>query len=121
MAFTKNPDGKEGVLKIGFTESLVWLDVFRATVRIFRERHPGVDLQLRPMPAIEQLPLVDSGSLDGGFGCAMTPVPPDFNELRLGFVTLLLAVPVGHPLTKRKTIYLRHLGNERFICAPRRS
>ena len=114
-------EGQEGTLKLRFTESLAWSEIFQATLRAFRERHPGVDIQLTPMPAIEQLPLVESGAVDGGFGCAMTPVPQDLNDLRLGFVTLLLAVPVGHPLTKRKVVCLKDLVNERFICAPRRS
>jgi DNA-binding transcriptional LysR family regulator len=114
-------EGQDGTLKVAFTESLAWSKIFQATLRAFRKRYPGVDLQLRPMTAVEQLPLVESGALDGGFGCAMAPVPLHLNDLRLGFVTLLLAVPAGHPLSKRKSVHLKNLVNESFICIPRRS
>lgn len=113
--------GQVGALKIGFSQSLAWQGIFPESLRTFRTRFPGVDFQLRPMPSTEQFPLLQSGNLDAGFAYTMTPVPPDLDELRLGFVTLLLAVPAGHPLTKRKTVRLKHLTEERFICAPRSS
>jgi DNA-binding transcriptional LysR family regulator len=111
--------GHVGTLRIGFTQSLAWQGVFTESLRAFRTRLPGVDFQLRPMPSSEQFPLVQSGKLDAGFVFTMTPVSPDLDELRFGFVTLLLAVPAGHPLTKRKTIRLKHLTEERFIWTPR--
>ena len=112
-------EGQMGTLKIGFTQSLAWSGIFTEALRAFRGRHPGVDFQLRPMPSTEQFPLVQSGSLDAGFAYTMTPVPPDLDELRIGFVTLLLAVPAGHPLARRKAVRLKNLANERFIWAPR--
>lgn len=112
-------EGRAGTLKIGFTQSLAWRGIFTEALRAFRGRHSGVDFQLRPMPSAEQLPLVQSGSLDAGFAYNMTPVPPDLGELRIGFVTLLLAVPVGHPLTKKKAVRLKNLTDERFTLAPR--
>jgi DNA-binding transcriptional LysR family regulator len=111
--------GQVGTLKIGFTQSLAWQGIFTESLRAFRTRFPQVDFQLRPLPSAEQFPLVEAGKLDAGFAFTMTPVSRDLGEFRFGSVALLLAVPTGHPLTKKKTARLKDLIDERFIWSPR--
>lgn len=111
--------GQVGTLRIAFTQSLAWQGIFTESLRLFRTRFPGVDFQLTPMPSTEQFALAQSGKIDAGFAFTMTPISEDLEEFRFGFVTLLLAVPVGHPLTKRKRVRLKDLTKERFIWAPR--
>lgn len=111
--------GQVGTLRIGFTQSLAWQGTFPESLRNFRTKFSGVDFQLSPMPSTEQFPLIESGKLDAGFAFTMTPVSQELDEFRFDFVTLLLAVPVGHPLTKRKAVRLKDLTEERFIWAPR--
>jgi DNA-binding transcriptional LysR family regulator len=111
--------GQVGTLKIAFTQSLAWQGIFTESLRLFRAKFPGVDFQLTPMPSTEQFPQVQSGKIDAGFAFTMTPISEELDEFRFGFVTLLLAVPAKHPLTKKKRVRLKDLVEERFIWAPR--
>ena len=112
--------GQSGTLRFGFVQSLSWYGIVPQSLRHFRERQPDAELLLKPSSSGEQIGAVLSGSLDGGCVFTMGDLPTELNQLRVGFVNVLLAAPIGHPLAQRGKLRLRHLIDAPFILFPRR-
>jgi len=112
--------GLSGTLRIGFVQSLSWQGIVPESLKLFRERRPDAELQLKPLSSGEQICAVQSGSLDGGYIFTMGDTAGELNQLRVGFVNVMLAAPMGHALTKLRTVRLRDLIDAPFILFPRR-
>jgi len=67
--------GQSGTLRVGFTENASWRGVVPDSLHLFRERYPDAELQLNPLPSLQQLEAVRSGRLDAGF--MFNPPKPD--------------------------------------------
>src|SRR6266436_236131 len=59
--------GQSGTLRVGFSENASWRGVVPESLRRFREIQPDAELQLQPLPSLEQLEAIRSGRLDAGF------------------------------------------------------
>src|SRR6202171_1928012 len=59
--------GQSGTLRVGFTENASWHGVVPESFRRFRDHQPDAELQLNPLPTLEQIESVRSGRLDAGF------------------------------------------------------
>jgi DNA-binding transcriptional LysR family regulator len=112
--------GLAGTLRIGFVQSLSWHGIVPESLRDFRERQPEAELQLKPSSSSEQIGAVQSGSLDAGYIFTMEETAGDLNQLRVGFVNVMLAAPMGHALAKRRKLRLRDLVYVPLILFPRR-
>ena len=112
--------GQSGTLRIGFTENASWRGVVPDSLHLFRERYPDAELQLNPLPSLQQLEAVRSGRLDAGF--MFNPPKPDreLDQLPVALNSLALAAPAAHPLGKFKNLRLRDMTDARFIWFPRR-
>lgn len=116
--------GELGQLRIGFMSSAM-LDIFPPVLRRFARTHPDVEIDLLQRSSQEQLAMLVDGTLDAGF-CDLTA---GANETRVNGVVLevmpvtherlVVAVPLDHPLARRRTIALRDLANEPWISLPR--
>jgi DNA-binding transcriptional LysR family regulator len=111
--------GQSGTLRIGFTENASWHGVVPASLRLFRQRRPDAELQLNPLPSLEQLEAVRSGRLDTGFIYNVTKGDRELDQLPIALHSVALAVPKGHPLSKFKKLRLRELVDASFIWFPR--
>jgi DNA-binding transcriptional LysR family regulator len=89
--------------------------------RRFRQIQPDAELQLQPLPSLEQLEAIRSGRLDAGFVLDMPRADPELEQLPVAMQRIELAVPSGHPLTKLKELRLRDLTDAAFVCFPRRA
>jgi DNA-binding transcriptional LysR family regulator len=107
--------GKAGTLRIGIAFALSWHQLVVDSVREFRRREPDVDLVVHHLLSIHQVEAVVSGRLDVGFAASITPWHKELAHSLLGEDRILLAVPKGHSLAKRKRIRLRDLRNMPFI------
>ena len=67
--------GQSGTLRVGFTENASWRGVVPDSLHLFRERSPDAELQLNPLPSLQQLEAVRSGRLDAAF--MFNPPKPD--------------------------------------------
>jgi DNA-binding transcriptional LysR family regulator len=83
--------------------------------REFRRRQPDVELVLHHMVSVHQVEAVLSDRLDAGFAAAVTPWHEDLEHRQFAVDRMVLAVPKGHPLTKRARIRLKDLRNMPFI------
>jgi len=113
--------GQSGTLRVGFSENASWRGVVPESLRRFREIQPDAELQLQPLPSLEQLEAIRSGRLDAGFVLDMPKVDPELERLRVAIQRIELAVPTGHPLTKLKELRLRDLTDASFVWFPRRA
>src|SRR6185436_13425322 len=110
--------GQSGTLRVGFTENVSWRGVVPDSLRLFRDRYPDAELQLNPLPSLQQLEAVRSGRLDAGF--LLNPPKPDreLDQLPVAVHSLALAAPAAHPLGKVKNLRLRDMTHARFIWFP---
>jgi DNA-binding transcriptional LysR family regulator len=92
---------------------VAWLVV--NAFREFRRRQPDVELVLHHLVSVHQVEAVVSDRLDVGFAAAVTPWHEDLEHRQFALDRMVLAVPKGHPLTKRARIRLRDLRNMPFI------
>ena len=113
--------GQSGTLRVGFSENVSWRGVVPESLRRFREIQPDAELQLQPLPSLEQLEAIRSGRLDAGFVLDMPKADPELERLRVAILRIELAVPTGHPLTKLKELRLRDLTDASFVWFPRRA
>jgi DNA-binding transcriptional LysR family regulator len=113
--------GQSGTLRVGFPENASWQGIVPESFRRFREQQPDVDLQLQPMPSLEQLDAIRSGRLDLGFLNFMPKADRELDQLLVGRQQVELAVPRSHPLTKLKKLRLRDLADVPFVWFPRRA
>jgi DNA-binding transcriptional LysR family regulator len=113
--------GQSGTLRVAFSENASWRGVVPESLRRFREIQPDAELQLQPLPSLEQLEAIRSGRLDAGFVLDMPKADPELERLRVAIQRIELAVPTGHPLTKLKELRLRDLTDASFVWFPRRA
>jgi DNA-binding transcriptional LysR family regulator len=107
--------GKAGSLRIGIAMALSWHGMVVESFREFRRRQPNAELVLHHLLSIHQVEAVLSGRLDAGFAASITPWNKDLAHWEFARDRILLAVPKGHPLTKRGKIRLRDLRDLPFI------
>jgi DNA-binding transcriptional LysR family regulator len=107
--------GQAGTLRIGIATAVSWHGLVVNAFREFRRRHPDVELVLHHLVSVHQVEAVISGRLDAGFVAAITPWNKELEHRQFALDKMVLAVPKGHPLTKRESIRLRDLRNMPFI------
>ena len=107
--------GKAGTLRIGIAMALSWHGVVVVSFREFRRRQPDVELVVHHLLSVHQVDAVLSDRLDAGFAATITPWHKDLAHRQFAQDRMLLGVPKGHPLTKRKEIRLRDLRDMPFV------
>jgi DNA-binding transcriptional LysR family regulator len=107
--------GKAGTLRIGIATAVSWHGLVVNAFREFRRRQPDVELVLHHLVSVHQVEAVVSDRLDAGFAAAVTPWHKELEHRQFALDRMVLAVPKGHPLTKRERIRLRDLRNMPFI------
>jgi len=111
--------GKAGTLRLGIATAVAWHGLVVDAFREFRQRRPDVELELHHLLSVNQIDAILSGRLDAWFAASVTPWHKDLAHRELAQEKMVLAVPKGHVLTKRKTVQLRDLRNMPFVWFPR--
>lgn len=110
--------GEIGHLRIGFVASAT-LEIVPAIALAFRRQYPGVDLQLKNLPTVQQVEALRNGTLDAGF----VRMPLDENGLAVTLIhrePFALVLAKNHRLARDKTPALEELAQEPFIAYGRR-
>ncbi|GAA4329370.1 LysR family transcriptional regulator [Streptomyces venetus] len=110
--------GRAGRLRIGFAASLA-LTILPGLLRAFRQRYPGVHLDIREMTTAPQIAALHDKTIDIG----LLREPPT-SEAELGFRTVLsepfvAVLPAAHPLAAQRTVQLAQLADSPFVLLPR--
>ena len=101
--------GQAGTLRIGIATAVSWHGLVVRAFREFRRRHPDVELLVHHLVSVHQVEAVVSDRLDVGLVAAVTPWRKELEHRQFALDRMVLAVPKGHPLTKRERIRLREL------------
>ncbi|MEE2060332.1 LysR substrate-binding domain-containing protein [Rhodococcus artemisiae] len=108
--------GETGVVSVGFGGASGYA-VLSELTRALADRHPGIELDLRPQTySGEVLDLVAQGLLD--MGIVGLPVSDDFATETVRHESLMVAVPTGHQLSDRGTLEPADLASERLVVYP---
>ena len=107
--------GESSDLNIGYVANIHY-ELLPATLGAFRKLRPGVALNLFDMTSAEQFLALDSRKIDLGF----VGLPPALSGHALlsecvARDTMLVAIPVGHPLAKNPKLKLADLAPQFFI------
>ncbi len=112
--------GRRGRLSAGFTTSAILHPFVRRVVRAFREAYPAVELDLDEGNAAELIRSVAEGAMAVGFLRMPVSRPPGVAFVELLREDLLVALPIGHPLSgEAGALDLGALSKERFILVRR--
>src|SRR6202040_1461712 len=107
--------GKAGTLRVGIATALSWHGMVVDSFREFRRRQPDGELVVHHLLSVHQVDAVLSDRLDAGFAATITPWHKDLAHWQFAQDRMVLAVPKGHPLTKRERIRLRDLRDMPFV------
>lgn len=132
--------GKSGVLNIGYGSLSLLHPIFRAAIKQVHTEYPDITLSLFEIPSPEQLAALRAGRLHAGFTHSAAPeaaraattggkrlprklrserdANAEFAQLPIESGKLAVALPLGHPLTRRQQLRLSDLANEDFIDVP---
>jgi DNA-binding transcriptional LysR family regulator len=111
--------GKAGTLRIGIATALSWHGLVVDSFRQFRSEQPDAQLELHHLISLHQIEAIQSGRLDVGFVTGLMALHKDLARREFARDRVVLAVPKGHPLTKRERVRLRDLRNMSFVGFPR--
>jgi DNA-binding transcriptional LysR family regulator len=111
--------GKAGTLRIGIATALSWHGLVVNSFRQFRSEQPDAQLELHHLISHHQIEAIQTGRLDVGFVTGYMALEKDLARRQFARDKMLLAVPKGHALTKRKGIRLRDLQGMPFVGFPR--
>src|SRR6266478_4594567 len=111
-------NGKLGLLRIGFISTAL-SEIVPNIVRQFRELNPEVEFSLRAILTVNQVQMLETGSLDVGF--LRLPIG---GHSALEVVTVhrepfVLVVPASHKLAKRKRVHLSEASGQDFVMYER--
>ena len=110
--------GELGVLRIGFVQSATFA-ALPSMVRAFRSAWPSVRVEVTAMTTLQQMSALADGSLD--VGLLRPPVQGDLELRTLSRDPLMVALPGGHRLARRKRVSLADLADESFVLYGRES
>jgi DNA-binding transcriptional LysR family regulator len=109
--------GAAGRLDIAYTAALE-IRVIPRVVRLFRRRHPGVELRLHPQTSAEQCDNLRRNRIDAGF-LIQPSNEAKLDVERIGSDPLLLVAPSDHPLGKCPGTPIAKLVGEPFVLLER--
>ena len=111
--------GKSGTLRIGIATAVSWHGMVAESFSRFRREQPDAELELHHLLSVHQIEAIMTGRLDAGFAAGLLPMNKELARWRIAADRMVLAVPKGHPLTKRQGVRLRDLRDLPFIWFPR--
>ena len=111
--------GETGRLAIGFIAQLSyeWLPT---VLRSFRQRYTDVELSLTELTPTRQIEELVDRRID--LGIIGLGLPQTHDELEVAVMSherLVVALPLDHPMAKRRTVALSELAKEKFIFTAR--
>src|SRR6266481_9315360 len=88
-------------------------------LRQFRERNAEVEFSLRNILTIDQIQMLEAGSLDIGFFRLPIGGHSELEVVTVHREPFVLAVPASHKLAKRKRVRLREASGQDFVMYER--
>ena len=109
--------GQAGELQIGFAGTLLYCGLPQMLQR-FQDSHPRLRLALRELSSSEQLAELVRDRLDVGF--VHTPrVPPGFEQVLVASQPMVVCLPAGHALAKKRQLDVQALQGQALVVVSR--
>lgn len=113
LAARRTASGDVGSITLGFTAASGY-DFLPRLITQFRTAAPGIDLVLKEMVSTDQFEALTSGLIDVGL------VRPTFNRREVVSLCvvrepLMMAAPVGHPLTSTRDVQLSDFDRQPMV------
>jgi DNA-binding transcriptional LysR family regulator len=108
--------GEQGSVEIGYVGSAAFSGILSKITFDYRKTNPDIELHLHELDITQQVDDVSNGRIDVGF--IRPPVrqwPDGMASLTLSREPIIIALPKGHPLSRRRAVPLAALTNESFI------
>jgi DNA-binding transcriptional LysR family regulator len=109
--------GEQGSVVIGFVGSAAFSGTLSKIIFDYRKTNPDIQLHLHELDISQQVEDVHNGRIDVGF--IRPPVlrwPDGVTSLILSREPVIIALPKGHPLSRRSAVPVAALANESFIA-----
>jgi DNA-binding transcriptional LysR family regulator len=110
--------GEDLELRVGFLSSLA-NEVMPPAVSLFAHRHPSIELDTADLSIGELVAGVRGGTLDAAI--SRPPLVDDLDSDLLGSEGVVIALPVGHRLARKRRLRLGDLADENWVMTPRTS
>ncbi|MHB9879290.1 LysR family transcriptional regulator [Pacificimonas sp. ICDLI1SI03] len=120
----KLASGHIGTIRVGLSEIISGHDFISNGLRAFREREPGVVLDLRSMSSMQQIMAIKDGLLDAGIVYDAHIDDRDaalLAQSHLGNGRTMLAVHDGHRLAERASVAMAELSEEPVLWPTRKT
>jgi DNA-binding transcriptional LysR family regulator len=111
-------DLEHGQVELGAVQNLGPLDL-AALMAAFHAARPGIDVRLREVSTDAMYALVAADQLDLAVAALDVPVPAPLEARTLLREPLILALPAGHRLARRKMVRVEDLADDAFVAFPR--
>lgn len=109
--------GEQGSVEIGFVGSAALSGMLSKIISDYRKTNPDVELHLHELDITQQVEDVYNGRIDVGFIRPPVPRWPDgVTSLMLWREPIIVALPKGHPLSRRHAVPIAALADESFIA-----
>src|SRR4029077_14292362 len=83
--------------------------------RAFRKKNPGIHVSLMDSLSVRQIDSLLTGEIDAGFLRLPSQIPELIQTHLIKREPMRMAVPVGHPLTRKQKVGWADLKGENFI------
>jgi DNA-binding transcriptional LysR family regulator len=111
--------GKIGALRIGFFTGASGVS-FPRLIRLFRKKHPDIQISLLEMTSAQQWQALVKGQIDVGFTRRLEPeFRADLKSEIIQQDPILAVLPKNHPAASEGPVDLRDLANEPFVLSSR--
>jgi DNA-binding transcriptional LysR family regulator len=110
--------GESGRLRVGYVDGAIYMSL-PEILRSYRERYPGVSLQITELEREEQLEAFDRDELDVGF-FAYREGEGDFGHEGVAAHPLVVVLPDTHAAAGRKRVRLETLSEDPWVLFPDR-
>jgi len=116
--------GHLGTIRVGLSEIIAGHDFISYGLLNFREKEPGVVLDLRSMSSLQQIMAIKDATLDAGIVYDVhvdERDAPMLGRARIGTGETMLAVHQGHRLADRDSVCMAELADEPILWPTRRT
>ena len=113
--------GEVGELSLGFTESASFHPVVTELIRLYRQQYPDVEMTLSQDDSETLVARLRDGQIDAAFVRPPFAMDGGLRFTQLTEEPLVVALPLGHALARRKRLAPADLAQERFIQYSRKS
>jgi DNA-binding transcriptional LysR family regulator len=115
---TRSARGQELDLRVGFLSSMA-NEVMPPVVSLFTRENPTVELHTADLGIGELVAGVRAGTLDAAV--TRPPLVDDLHSDLLGSEGVVIALPSGHALARKRSLRLSDLADQQWVMTPRTS